>query len=624
MKPGSLNPARLFFGPIFQMEVRTAGRRTSTYVFRFLFAGLVVFFFAVFLVGNWSSLGMQTSSVARLQQVQSLAPELATAIVWTQYPALLLLAPIIAGPALCDERRHRTLPALLTTPLTSWEIVLGKLSGRLTQALVLAAISVPVMLGARLLGGVSAEGILAASIVTAVSVIQIAALALLVSARSSRATAAASSAFVAFLFINFAPTLGVTLYNEWIAKDLALQPLSFAWMFRTSLPISLGAITVEHFAGQFLGAGPMTTWGWSSIYGGVVTILVVFTAGWRLRAAMRSDPDSVLLLRKVKPRRRRRRDAATGRPADPATPEALATSANTEPAPGLVEQSRASREVSDYPVFWREWRIGIFRRRRSMVYTFVGLVAIFTLVYLNADMTDAAIQYIVAEVGLTIMLLQAVFGSTGLIPHEREARTIDVLLTTPLKPRSIVFGKLAGAMRRLWLAPVCMMLHFLIVSLTGFVRPHILFILPLVMLPAALMLLGTGMLAGVLFRRPITAAVANLSVPISLYAVVPMMMALLQAQIWGWNDDSFERALTAILSIHPFAMVAVSVEGLSLYSWSQTRSSDPITFNMPFGEMQAVTYVIVEVIAGAIQIAIGLLAAGLAARWLPTREGRPN
>ncbi|KAA0216083.1 MAG: hypothetical protein DYG94_11930 [Leptolyngbya sp. PLA3] len=610
MKPGSLNPVRLFFGPIFQMEVRTAGRRTSTYVFRFVFAGLVIFFFGMFLVGNWSELDTQASSVARLQQVQSLAPELAMAILWAQYPALLLLAPIIAGPALCDERRHRTLPALLTTPLTAWEIVLGKLSGRLTQALVLAAISVPVMLGARLLGGVSAEGILAASVVTAISVIQIAALALLISASSSRATAAAVSAFVAFLFINFGPTLGITLYNQWIAKDLGLEPLSFLWLFRTSLPVAFGAITTEHFAGQYLGVGPMVIWGWSAVYGGIVTILAVFAAGWRLRANMRQDPDSLDLLGKTKPRkRRRRRDTEQ---------------ADEKSSPVMVEECRHSRQVSDCPVFWREWRIGIFRRRRSMIYTLTGLVVGFTLLYINSDLSDPAIHYIVGEVALTIMLLQAVFGSTGLIPHEREARTIDVLLTTPLRPRSIVFGKLAGALRRLWLVPACVLLHFLIVSLAGHIRPHVLFLLPLVMLPAAVMLLGTGMLAGVLFRRPVTAAVANLAVSIGLYAVVPFMMAMLQSQLWGWDDRSFEVVLTGIMSVHPFAMVAVTIDGVSLFSWSTGTLGDPITFNMPHDEVTVGVYVVMESIAAAIQIGIGVLAAALAAHWLPTREGRPN
>lgn len=611
MRPGSLNPLRLFFGPIFQMEVRTAGRRTSTYVFRFLFAGLVIFFFTVFLLENWFTLDVQSSSVAQLQQMQSLAPDLAMAIVWTQYPALLLFAPIIVGPALCDERRHRTLPALLTTPLTSWEIVLGKLSGRLTQALVLAAISVPVMLGARLLGGVSAEGILAAAIVTAVSVIQIAALALVISASSTRATAAASSAFVAFLFINFGPSLGIALYNEWIAKELGLGQISFLWLFRTSLPISLGAVTTEHFAGQFLGAGPMITWGWASIYGGAVTVLAVGAAGWRLRATMRQDPDSVELLRKSNPRKRRRRRADADAPAD-------------EPSPVALEMARRSREISDRPVLWREWRIGIFRRRSSMAYTILGLFVGFTLLYINADMSDPAMHYVIAEVGLAIVLLQAVFGSPGLIPHEREARTIDVLLTTPLRPRSIVFGKLAGAMRRLWIMPACLMLHFLIISITGYMRPHILFMLPLVMLPAAIMLLGTGMLAGVLFRRPITAAAANLAVPIGLYAVLPMLLALLQSRFFGWNDSGFEAIFTGLMSIHPFAMVAVTIEGLLHLHWSGRAATDSIRFNLPSGEMSSAAYVTMQVVAGAVQVAIGVLAASLAARWLPIREGRPN
>lgn len=619
MRLRALNPVRLFLGPIFQMEVRTAGRRPSTYVFRTTFALIVVFFFSIFLIGNWTSLD-DASAVARMQHVQGIAPQLAMAILWTQYPALLLFAPIITGPALCDERRQRTLPALLTTPLNSWEIVLGKLSGRLTQALILGAISLPVMLGARLLGGLSAEGVLIAVLLTVISVIQMAAIALLLSASSPRSTTAAASAFLVFLFFNFGPLLAIIIHNQWIAPHTTIPPFGMEWMLRTSLPMSLGAASFTYFIGENPGFYGMQLWGWSAVYGLSLTVLVVFAAGLRLRATMRQDPEGILIQRKLKRRKRKSRKSTT--------PPTLATPDVPPPEPQVVEaaeleDTRPSRVVSDTPVLWRECRQGLFRRRRTRWLTLAGLILGFTLFYINSSLDDAPNHIIIAEACLAILLLQTVFGSTALIPHERESRTLDVLLTTPLRPRSIIFGKLIGAVRRLWLAPTCLFLHMLIVSAAGYVSPLVLPFLVLTLVPPLFLLLSTGLLAGVVFRRAITASAANLAIPVCLYAGLPFMFALLADQVWSWDDESFEFAFTTIMSINPFATTGVAVEGLCLYEWGGMRRGD-LAFNMPHGDMSLHAFLLLLAAAGAVQVALGTLANFAAARLLPLREGRPN
>lgn len=621
MSPGSLNPVRLFFGPIFQMEVRTAGRRTSTYVFRTVFAAVVIFFFAVFLIGNWNDLDMQQSGIARIQQVQNLAPQLAMAILWTQYPALLLLAPIITGPALCDERRQRTLAALLTTPLSAWEIVLGKLSGRLTQALILGAISLPVMLGARLLGGVAAEGILLAVLLTIISVVQIASFALLLSASSSRATSAASSAFILFLFVNFGPILAVQIYNNWIVPDTSLEPISSMWMLALSLPVSLGGVAFEFFLGDSTGvSSTMQLWGWAAIYGAVVTALTVFAAGLRLRATMRQDPDGVEIRKKLKRHNKKRRKAKLPAVAGPSEAEAL-TPQPSEPIE--LEESRESRVVSDRPVLWRELRQGVFRRRRMLVISIAAISLGLLLLYINAGFDDDVTHYLVAEIGLGILMLQTVFATTGLIPHERESRTLDVLLTTPLRPRDIVIGKLLGAARRLWLVPLFLLVHFILSTIAGYMHPAALILLPLAWMPAICLLLCAGMLMGVLFRRSITAAIANLAIPITLYVVLPFVLALMESQIWGWRDDTFESLITAMFSVHPFALGAVIIEACELTQWSN-NTGDPLTFQMPMQEFNLVEFTIILIVSGSIQVLLGALAIAGAAACLPAREGRSS
>src|SRR5258706_15498210 len=113
MHLSSLNPVSLLFGPIFQKDVRTAGRKRGTYVMRALYGAALLALVAIVFAGMQSEVSYFTG-VRRLQRLQTLAPMMAIMVVWFQFIALCLAAPIFTGPAICDEKRARTLPALMT------------------------------------------------------------------------------------------------------------------------------------------------------------------------------------------------------------------------------------------------------------------------------------------------------------------------------------------------------------------------------------------------------------------------------------------------------------------------------------------------------------------------------
>lgn len=614
---GFVNPLRLFFGPVFQMEVRTAGRRSSTYVFRFVFAAAVIVFFAIRLFADW---GMQRSGMARIQQIQNIAPDLTLVILWTQYVALVALAPIITGPALCDERRQRTLAALLTTPLSAWEIVMGKLTGRLTQAFILGVIALPVMLGVRLLGGVAVEGILLAVLLTVISVVQIASLALLLSARSTQATTAASAAALAFLLINLGPIIGIILYNSSIAPALSLGSISSQWIMRLSLPVSFGGVVAEYVAGEPTGVSfGVHIWGWAAVYGVCVAVLAVLTAGLRLRAVMREAPDRDRVRGWHK--RRRHRAGTPLSPGDPAlgTPRAAASS---QPKPAEPEESRPSREVGDRPVLWRELRQRAFLRRRSLVGAFAGLIVGVSLLYIRIGLDDPATHQIIAAFGFGLLLLQTVHATTGLIPKEREAQTLDILLTTPLRPLGIITGKLVGAASRLWLIPLFLAAHFGLSVAAGFMHPACLILLPLAWGPAIFLLLCTGMLMGVLLRRAIAAGVANTAIPISLYVAFPLILAMTLESGGFGNDRLFYAILQNLLLFHPFFLGGFIVDACDATSSGRAEAA-ALSFNLPAGEYPLGEFAAMLALSMGVQLVLGVLAIAAAAKWLPHREGRP-
>ena len=70
---------------------------------------------------------------------------------------ICLLAPAFTADLVSGERERRTLDLLLVTPLTRWQIVVGKLVAALGSLLVLIVLALPLQAIAILLGGVGPE-----------------------------------------------------------------------------------------------------------------------------------------------------------------------------------------------------------------------------------------------------------------------------------------------------------------------------------------------------------------------------------------------------------------------------------------------------------------------------------
>lgn len=614
MRPGSFNPLRLLFGPIFQMEVRTAGRRTSTYVFRALVGGTVLTFFSIMLLSLWSQVSYERSAFRRIQAGQNIAPTLVVFITWTQYVSLVLLAPLITGPALCDERRNRTMAALLTTPLTAWEIVLGKLLGRLSQAVILALVAVPMVFAARMLGGVSVEGIVASVTLTLVSVFMCSALALLFSAFSPRATTAATAAFVIFLFFNFGPLAIGFMYMVWIRPHFPTMPeIPFTWALYTSLPIALGAVVMEHFLGNPSGFASWNLWGYAAVYGMCITVGSVALAGLQLRRAMRTDPESLMNRPEKKKKRKKRRKQRRGSPA-PVVVE-------HDPAEEIESESRV---VGDRPVLWREMHIGAFRKKRRFIEAVLALGLIFGLMYLNDGMDEQAAHMLVFIIGTVLLMLQAVFGATGSIAHERQSQTLDVLMTTPLKPTAIILGKVAGTLRRLWFIPLAVGIHFALGTAIGAFHPAVLPLLALAVLPSAAMFVGTGVLMSVLFRKAVSAAVANTFFALFIYAGIPIMLAIFQNMFDLWGESWFDAGMTGVLCVNPFFTGGLSIAGTGIpFNWTD-NGMPSLEFDLPDGSVGLIEFGFILTVAATLELGVAVGSVALASRLLPERFGRSS
>ncbi len=150
-------------GPIFGKELRVASRRRRQFVLRAVY----ILVLAVFAGVVWLSQVQYQGSASFVQsRMAEAGKQIITTIVLFQFCAMQVLAVVMLSSAISDELYHRTLGTLMTTPITSLQIVLGKLLSRLLQLVLLLAISLPILAIVRVLGGVPWDYLLSSLCIT--------------------------------------------------------------------------------------------------------------------------------------------------------------------------------------------------------------------------------------------------------------------------------------------------------------------------------------------------------------------------------------------------------------------------------------------------------------------------
>ncbi len=137
-------------GPVFQFELMTTARRGHFYVMRVAFA-LVVF---LVLWENHYAWYTFNGGELSASQVSWFAMTTFLSLAVFQMVVLLIVTPALVAPVIADEKQRRTLHYLLSSDLTSAEIVVGKLLSRMLHIVIFLMVGFPVMCLLSLLGGI--------------------------------------------------------------------------------------------------------------------------------------------------------------------------------------------------------------------------------------------------------------------------------------------------------------------------------------------------------------------------------------------------------------------------------------------------------------------------------------
>ncbi len=506
--PGRLVSAA---GPIFVKEIRSDSRRMRLYLLRTAYVVLL----ALFVTSAWlAAMSGDTgeSSAYRISRMPEAGKTIVSTIVWFQFVTVQLVAIILLSTSISGEIYHRTLAVMMTTPLTSIQIVAGKLLSRLVPLAMLLAVSLPLMSIVRVFGGVPWNFVISGVAVTFSATLFLGAVTMFFSVLFRRATATILMTLAAaFVFYFVLPGLfGIVV----LIISLTSGSLPEAVLVHLH-PLAAMFVCTHELFNPGSGPGGSFLWPLHSLF------MLLPTAGMLYL--------TVSLLRRVA---LRRAVAAGGGAAG--GPQRVISVRPKTPAPRLrSRQDGTIREVQGSPLLWRELRGRLFRDRVTRLAVGVVFSVVLGATYLVCGMagvfTEAethgayAYFYVMVGAGATAIL------ASSSIASEKESRQLPVLLSTPLSDVHIILAKAAGVLRRC--APIwCFLLgHVLLFTVGACIHPLATVHVVMLVIWVTVFLTGTGLYFSTVYRRVTTAVIVNCGLALALWVILPVFVGLLGA-----------------------------------------------------------------------------------------------
>jgi len=198
----------MLLGPVFNIELVTAARRPRNYVIRFIYGSILLFFIwrsgPVVYYGYYG--GSDLSGYSH-QQLAEIGQSLFTTFLIVQGITVLLITPALVAGVIADEKQRKTLHYLLASSLSSFEIVVGKLTSRMLQLGVVILIGIPILSLLSLFGGVEPVHIVSASVATLTTAFFLSSLSILISVQAKRPREALSLVYLLEVCWLFGPSL---------------------------------------------------------------------------------------------------------------------------------------------------------------------------------------------------------------------------------------------------------------------------------------------------------------------------------------------------------------------------------------------------------------------------------
>lgn len=383
-------------GPILDKEARVASRRVRNYVLRAAYILLL----GTFTVSAWYyvvGLRGTGTTVFAVSRAPEIGRHVASQIIWFQLAAAQLIAAVMLSSSIGDEIRRGTLSLLMTTPICSAQIVVGKLLSGLLQVVLLLAISLPVLAILRVLGGVPWGFVLAGFCIALTASVFAGALSLLLSTYYRHPYDVISAGIVVYLLmLAILPAAAAAL----VSAGKLSQPLSSGILGLINPFRTLYLADSRAWATGPPATRPLFSWPVHCLTMAAVTAVIVRASIGRIRRASLED---------------------------------LSAWAGRSDCPPASERQS----------LWYRWR------RSDIVAGVVALAVCALAIAAEAVGVRAygAYLYYFSWGFWMVALLRLAVSAAGGITREKESGTWPILLATPLDDDRILRGKAYAALR---------------------------------------------------------------------------------------------------------------------------------------------------------------------------------
>lgn len=534
-------------GPIFDKELRVSSRRRRNYVLRFLYIALLstILFFA------WVNLvHLSENSLYQSSRMASIGQEIITFIVWFQFCATQIIAVIMLSTSISDEIYNKTLGLLMSTPINSFQIVMGKLLSKLLQLILLLVISLPLLAVVRIFGGVPWDYIISSLCLTLATIVFIGTLSLFFSIFSQKAYVVIIETIITVIII-FAvlPLISIAVYELMHWDRIIDDDIFYPAILQANPYVQFFFNTDKLYSPNSRQASELFWQLNCAILAAVSIVLIAISTILVRKVALRQATGQLYLSRKKK--------------------------IKTYHGVTQVEPNTKIRNVTDSPVIWKEMRTPLLGKHKTFASICVFLVlGLLIFIYwffaregaLNTPdvQTLFVMSYLILGTLFTIILT-----ATG-ITTEKEARSWPILLTTTLDDRQIILGKYIGVLRRLFPVWILLFAHVIIFSLDVVINPLSVIQITILILWIVTFLFCTGTYFSSCFRHTTTAVIVNLLFAATIWIFAPVFLFILAEYL---NMPSLQDIAETYVDTNPF-LHAVVITGAntnttsSSYGWA--------------------------------------------------------
>jgi len=518
LRPGTL------LGPILDKEMRVTARRRRYYALRSAYLSLLMLLVLLIWSEAMSAYDGRAMQSAEMSETGKIFVSLVT---WFQFIGLQIVTVFLLSTAISEEVEHRTLAVLLTTPITSVQIVAGKILSKLLHLLHLFTLSIPLLILIRVFGGIPWSYLLASGCITLTAVLFLAAVTLFYSIHCRQGyIVLILTAGTAAVLWGLVPILVVALTNLfwWDAEDT------------TSFVIGLlcPPVMLTRQTEWFLGGGWWRGhWSYSWLVHCVILLAMSGPLAWLSCRQVR-----LAALRSLVPKTRR---PDYQPPRIPRKAEVLYRPLFLH---GLIRRTLGPGMI------WKEFLTPILGRWRFVLYavnTVIGVLFIVTLGLTILLETIEPLELFVLLLGcsiaafLFIAVMLALTVPATCITREKEARTWETLLTTCLTDGQILGGKIIGILRRVglvWLPAIAVLLlawHFSNSSVLLLIAGTVL------ATTSSAVLIGSGLYFSSRLRRSTAAVLANMAFLSAIWGLLPVIAGVLGenadavVHLWSWQ-----------------------------------------------------------------------------------------